>query len=199
MKCSALITAAQAALFIGGNVLIEDYRSEQCETRENGIVKETGWQERTADTKVARKMLCTGWCGTRCAARDAVRLYLKGSPTGITELHSLYPETEHRVRGLPCRPDRTETDMPCEFKRMHPSVLALCSYCSLSQASVCRRLRLIPALRSDGAVGSKTQHLLSIKRSCKTFTTITSLPHRGESFLSLIVNLYYAARLDAFI
>lgn len=32
---SALITAAQAELFICSNVLIEDYGSDQCDTRDN--------------------------------------------------------------------------------------------------------------------------------------------------------------------
>lgn len=41
MKFSALIMVVQAGLFICVNVLIEDCRSGQCETRENRVVRET--------------------------------------------------------------------------------------------------------------------------------------------------------------
>lgn len=40
MKFSALIMVVQAGLFVCVNVLIEDCRSEQCETRENRILKD---------------------------------------------------------------------------------------------------------------------------------------------------------------
>lgn len=62
MKFSALIMVVQAGLFICVNVLIEDYRSEQCETRVSRILKERG--------KIRGERRKKGEAGTYCVPAD---------------------------------------------------------------------------------------------------------------------------------